>query len=87
MDAFASEKTDVVFDVDLDEKVKEIIRNGIADIIKRFEVTPHEFLISEVDEIWENPPPEAFDICARGAAVLALGLSSKTTNLPFDIVT
>jgi len=83
IEAVVSKEFDVEFKIDLDESSKQAIYKGIKLVLKRSELTPHKFVVTELIEHQKNTPPLGFEMCAQGASRLALGLSKVNASYPW----
>ena len=78
-----SNEFNVEFENDLDESSKQAINKGIKLILDRSGLIPHKFIVSNLIEHQKDTPPMGFEMCAQGAARLALGLSNVNASYPW----
>jgi hypothetical protein len=81
--AEVSKEFDVEYIIELDESSKQAIYKGIKLILDRSDLSPHKFVVTELIEHQKNTPPFGFEMCAQGAARLALGLSKVNASYPW----
>jgi len=67
----------------LNESSKEAIRKGLVEVSEESGMSPHLFIVSNVIEHWEGTLPLGFELCAKGAARLALGINKESATYSF----
>jgi len=77
-----SKEFGVEFEFEIDESTKLAISDEIKKVFDASELPPYEFKVSELIEHWKDTPPMGFEMCAQGAARLALGLSKINASYP-----
>ena len=87
LEAIDSETFEVDFEVELSQDIKEAIVAGIQDVISEYNIPPHFVVVTEINDRLKNTPLITYQLCAKGAARLAFGISKETATVPFSDVT